>query len=179
MCIAAIGYVHRRQGLVDRGVPELQQVMVLDPRNSLLPREIANSYTALRRYADADAAYARSLAISPDDIEAQEQRAASILYSGDPAAAVRVLATIPEDTDPQGSVSLLRYKVAMTTRYPEAALAALAHSPAWLMTRWEHSLAPLNLLRGQALALKGEKRPGARRISRRQGATPTPPRATP
>jgi TolB-like protein/Tfp pilus assembly protein PilF len=157
--VAAIGYVHRRQGLADRGVPEIQQAMVLDPRNSLLPREVANSYTALRRYAEADAAYARSLAIFPGDIEAQEQRAASMMYSGDMAAAARILAAIPADTDPQGSVSLLRYKLAMTTRQPDVALAAIANSPDWLMTRWEHSLAPLSLLRAQALALKGEAGP--------------------
>ena len=129
---------------------------MLDPRNSLLPREVANSYTALRRYAEADAAYARSLAIFPDDIEAQEQRAASMMYSGDMAGAARILEKIPADTDPQGSVSLLRYKLAMTQRQPDAALAAIAHSPDWLMTRWEHSLAPLSLLRGEALALKGD-----------------------
>jgi tetratricopeptide (TPR) repeat protein len=157
--VAAIGYVHRRQGLADRGVPEIQQAMVLDPRNSLLPREVANSYTALRRYAEADAAYARSLAIFPGDIEAQEQRAASMMYSGDMAAAARILAAIPADTDPQGSVSLLRYKLAMTTRQPDVALAAIVNSPDWLMTRWEHSLAPLSLLRAQALALKGEAGP--------------------
>ena len=118
--------------------------------------KIANSYTALRRYAEAEAAYARSLAIFPDDIEAQEQRAASTMYSGDMAEAARILEKIPADTDPQGSVSLLRYKLAMTTRQPDAALAAIAHAPDWLMTRWEHSLAPLSLLRGEALALKGD-----------------------
>ncbi len=154
--VAAIGYVHRRQGIADRGVPEIQRAMVLDPRNSLLPREVANSYTALRRYAEADAAYARSLAIFPGDIEAQEQRAASMMYSGDTEAAARILEAIPGDTDPQGSVSLLRYKLAMTTHQPDAALAAIAHAPNWLMTRWEHSLAPLSLLRGEALALKGD-----------------------
>ena len=154
--IAAIGYVHRRQGIADRGVPEIQQAMVLDPRNSLLPREVANSYTALRRYAEADAAYARSLAIFPGDIEAQEQRATSMMFSGDMAAAERILEKIPADTNPQGSVSLIRYKLAMTQRQPDAALAAIAHSPNWLMTRWEHSLAPVSLLRGEALALKGE-----------------------
>jgi tetratricopeptide (TPR) repeat protein len=75
------------------------------------------------------------------------------------AAAARILAAIPADTDPQGSVSLLRYKLAMTTRQPDVALAAIANSPDWLMTRWEHSLAPLSLLRAQALALKGEAGP--------------------
>lgn len=157
--IAATGYVHRRQGSAERGIPELRQAILLDPRNSMLPREIANSYTALRYYAEADAAYARSLAMFPADIEAQEQRAASMMYSGDTASAARILASIPADTDPQGSVSLLRYKLAMTTRQPEAALAALAHSPDWLMTRWEHSLVPLSLLRAHALALKGEAGP--------------------
>ena len=154
--VAAIGYVHRRQGDLERGVPELQRAMVFDPRDSVLPRETANSYTALRRYAEADAAYARSLAIFPDDIEAQEQRAASLMYSGDMAGAARILAAIPADADPQASVSLLRYKLAMTQRQPDAALAAIAHSPDWLMTRWEHSLAPLSLLRAEALVLKGD-----------------------
>ncbi len=154
--LAALGYVHRRQGVANRGIPELQQAMVLDPRDSTLPREIANSYTALRRYEEADTYYARSLAIFPDDFEAIEQRTANTIYRGDTAGAARMLDAIPAGTDPQGAVSLLRFKLAMMTRQPDKALAAIAKSPPWLMTRWEHSVAPLNLLRGQALALKGE-----------------------
>ena len=69
----------------------MQQAMVLDPRDSILPREIANSYTALRRYEEADTYYARSLAIFPDDIEAIEQRAANTIYRGDMSAAARML----------------------------------------------------------------------------------------
>ncbi|MFI4970683.1 MAG: hypothetical protein ACHP7D_10800 [Lysobacterales bacterium] len=157
--VAAIGYVHRRQGIPDRGIPELQQASVLDPRNSLLPREMANSFVAIRRYADADAAYARSLAIFPADIEAQVQRATSMMFSGNLPAAERTLAAIPADMDPQASVSLLRFKLAMIQRKPDAALAVIAHAPDWLMTRWEHSVAPLGLLRGQALAAKGETGP--------------------
>ena len=164
--IAAIGYVHRRQGIADRGVPEIRQAMVLDPRNSLLPREVANSYTALRRYAEADVAYARSLAIFPGDIEAQEQRATSMMFSGDMAAAERILAEIPADTNPQGSVSLIRYKLAMTQRQPDAALAAIAHSPDWLMTRWEHSLAPAELAAGRGVGAEGRCRRGPLCVSR-------------
>jgi tetratricopeptide (TPR) repeat protein len=85
------------------------------------------------------------------------------MYSGDMAAAARMLAAIPADTDPQGSVSLLRYKLAMLERQPGAALAAITHSPVWLMTRWEHSLVPLSLLCGEALRLKGETGP-ARKV---------------
>jgi TolB-like protein/Flp pilus assembly protein TadD len=155
--IAAIGYVYRRQGDASRGVPEMQQAAVLDPRDSVLPREIANSFVAMRRYAEADAAYARSLALFPGDIEAQVQRATSMMFAGDFDAAARILEKIPPDTDPQGSVSLPRYRLAMLRRQPDAALVAIAHAPDWLMTRWEHSLAPITLLRGAALALKGNR----------------------
>jgi TolB-like protein/Tfp pilus assembly protein PilF len=154
--IAAIGYVHRRQGVPDMGIPEMQQASVLDPRDSTLPREIANTYVAMRRYADADAAYARSLAIFPGDIQAREERATGMMFSGDLPTAERMLAAVPADMDPQTSVSLLRFRLAMIQRKPDAALAVFAHAPDWLMTRWEHSVAPLGLLRGQAFTMKGE-----------------------
>lgn len=159
--LAAIAYVHRRQGDRMRAVAELQQAEVLDPRDSLIPREMANSYVSMRRYADADAAYARSLTIFPGDIEAQEQRANTRMLAGDLAAARRVLEAIPPGADPQGSVSLLRIKLEMMSRDPAAALAAIDGAPEWLMTRWEHSLVPRSLLRGQALAMRGEA-PAAR-----------------
>jgi hypothetical protein len=44
----------------------------------------------------------------------------------------------------------------LTKWAPDAALAAIPHSPGWLMTRWEHSVAPIGVLRGQALPMKGE-----------------------
>ena len=92
-------------------------------------------------------------------MEAAVQRATSTMFGGDMEAADRMLAAIPADTDPQGSISLLRFKLAMILRQPDKALAAIAHSPDWLMTRWEHSVVPISLLRGQALALKGESEP--------------------
>lgn len=159
--IAAIAYVHRRQGASVRAITELQQAEILDPRDSLIPREIANSYVALRRYADADVAYARSLAIFPGDIEAQEQRANARILAGDLAAARRMVEAIPADSDPQGSVSLLRINLAIIARDPAAALAAIDSAPEWLVTRWEHSVVPRSLLRGQALAMSGDA-PAAR-----------------
>jgi TolB-like protein/Tfp pilus assembly protein PilF len=154
--IAAIAYVHRRQGAGMRAVAELQEAEILDPRDSLVPREMANSYVAMRRYADADVAYARSLAIFPGDMEAQEQRANTRLLAGDLASARRMIEAIPPDSDPQGSVSLLRVHLSMLSRDPGAALAALDGAPAWLVTRWEHSMVPRSLLRGQALAMHGD-----------------------
>jgi TolB-like protein/Flp pilus assembly protein TadD len=157
--LAAVGYVHRRQGVASRGIPEMQQASLLDPRDSTLLREIANSYTALRRYAEAEAYYVRSLALLPDDFEAVAQRATSTMLSGDLEGADRILAAVPPGSDPQGSISLVRFKLAMIQRQPNKALSAIAQSPDWLMTRWEHSVVPIGLLRGQALAMKGQTAP--------------------
>ncbi len=154
--LAAIGYVTRRQGNATFGIPEMQQASLLDPRNSLLPREIADSYVALRRYDEADATFARSLAIFPGDVEAQVQRVTGRIFSGDIESAERMLATIPAGMDPQGTVSLMRFRLQMLLRHPDAALAAIANAPTWLLARFEHSAAPVALLRGQALAMKGD-----------------------
>lgn len=154
--IAAIAYVKRRQGGLAPSIPEFEKAIVLDPRNSLFPREIAASSVGLRRYAAADAAFAKSLAITPGAAEALVQRAGARIYSGDLVAAERMLAAIPQDLDPQASVTLLRFQLAMLQRQPDQALAIIEHAPQWLLTRWEHSAAPLLLLRGQALAMKGE-----------------------
>lgn len=157
--VAAIAYVHRRQADADLGIPQLQQASLLDPKNSVLPREIAASYAMLRRYALSDTYYARSLAIFPDDRETQVQRATEMSMRGDTAAAERALAQIPSDIDPQGSVSLARFHLQMLLRQPDAALAAIAHAPDWLIARFEHSLVPVTLLSGEALAMKGEAGP--------------------
>jgi len=154
--IAAIGYVKRREGDPDLGLAELRQASAIDPHNSLLRREIANSLTLLRQYESADADYVRALAIEPANAEAIVQRVTSMMMRGDTASAERVLADVPPGMDPEGSVSLVRFRLQMLLRKPDAALAALDGAPTALMSRFEHSLAPSALLRGQALAMKGD-----------------------
>lgn len=154
--LSAIGYVLRRQGDASFGIPELKQAELLDPQNSLLSKEIADSYAMPRRYDQADVAFLRSLAIFPGDTEAQVQRATVMIMRGDTAAAERLLAGLPADLDPEGSISRLRFRLQMLLRRPDAALAAIAGAPGWLMSRFEHSAVPVELLRGQALAFKGD-----------------------
>lgn len=108
---------------------ELQKASVLAPRNSVYIREMASSQAALRHYANADAAYAKSLAITPGDAETLVQRATVRIQSGNLAAAEHMLATVPADLDPQASVSLLRFKLAMLQRQPDEALTVIEHAP--------------------------------------------------
>ena len=155
----AIAAVHRRQGKMSEAVREAEQAAILDPRDNKLPRLIGETLVYLRRYAEADAAFNRALVLSPDDLETQVYQATALQMRGELEAAGRVLAAIPADSDPEGSVSFMRYQIALSMHQPDAALGSIAHAPAWLNNLWASNRQPVTLLRGQALALKGETGP--------------------
>ena len=151
-----IAAVHRRQGKMSEAIREAEQAAILDPRDNKAPRLIGETLVYLRRYAEADAPFNRTLVLSPDDLETQVYQATALQMRGELEAASRVLAAIPADSDPQGSVSFTRYQVALSMHQPDAALASIAQAPAWLTNLWPSSRQPVTLLRARALALKGE-----------------------
>ncbi len=157
--IAAIAYVHRRQGNLLQALSEFEKAVALDPRNPKLPGDVGATLMELRRYTEAVAACDRALALAPDSIDGQVYRATALRMRGDLEGASRSLATIPADYDPQGSASLARFDLALAMRQPDAALAAIAKAPAWLLDNKSNVLIPAMLLRGQALARKGETGP--------------------
>ena len=80
-------------GLIQRGrgagkTPNLEHAVDLDPRNRFTLLAIADSYRDLRRYADAESAYDRALAVDPSAVKTQAARACGIeLESRYPTAA--------------------------------------------------------------------------------------------
>ena len=154
--LTAIAFVHRRQGKMEQGLDELQRSAVLSPRDNLLAREVGSTLVYLRRYAEANSAYDRPLALVPDDFETQVARVQMLQTSGDFDGASKALVTIPADVDPAGSISFARWQLAFVRRQPDAALAALEHAPAWLLNSWPNTREPVPLLRAQALVQKGE-----------------------
>jgi TolB-like protein/Tfp pilus assembly protein PilF len=166
----AIAVVHRRQGKMSEAIREAEQAAILDPRDNKLPRLIGETLVYLRRYAEADAPFNRTLVLSPDDLETQVYQATALQMRGELEAASRVLAAIPADSDPEGSVSFMRYQVALSMHQPDAALASIAHAPAWLSNLWGSNRQPVTLLRGQALALKGETGPAREAFQQAQQA---------
>jgi TolB-like protein/Flp pilus assembly protein TadD len=154
--LKAMARVHRRQGNPAQAIPEFEQAATLDPHDTDLAREIGVTLTCLRRYAEADAAFERSIALSSDNAYAYVYRAGALQLSGDMEAASKVLASVPAELDPQGAVTLQRCYLAMAMRQPDAALAVLSKAPAWLNTATDGLMMPATLWRGQALAAKGE-----------------------
>jgi serine/threonine-protein kinase len=91
----------------------------------------------------------------PEDREAQLAQLTAFQMSGDLDATAKALAAFPPDADSDGSVSLGKWKLSLTTRQPDKALEALEDAPGWLLDDLGTRL-PLSFLRAQALAQKGE-----------------------
>ncbi|MGH8092307.1 MAG: tetratricopeptide repeat protein [Chthoniobacterales bacterium] len=154
--LAGIAYVHRRQARMEEALHELKQATALDPRDNQWPREIGSTFVYMRRYTEADPAYERALALVPEDFETQVNRVGALMMSGDVRAASEALAAIPAGVDPEGTVSLTRWQLALAMHEPDKALAALEHAPDWLLDTWPSTREPASLLRAQALAQKGD-----------------------
>ena len=61
------GYIERRQGRWDESIRDQEHGTELDPRNTLALQQLATTYQAMRRYAEAKAVLARALAFDPND----------------------------------------------------------------------------------------------------------------
>ena len=69
------GYVQRRQGKQQEALQNLERAADLDPRNVVTLQQIAVSYSHLRRYAEAESAWKRALAVVPDDFNTKVELA--------------------------------------------------------------------------------------------------------
>src|SRR6478672_3334503 len=70
-----MGLIQRRQGRWKDSTPNLEHAVDLDPRNRFTLLAIADSYRDLRRYAEAESAYDRALAVDPSTVKTQAARA--------------------------------------------------------------------------------------------------------
>jgi tetratricopeptide (TPR) repeat protein len=69
------GYIERRQGRWDESVRDLKRAIELDPHNSLILQQTAQTYQGLRRYVDEESLLARILAFEPNDAVTKVQHA--------------------------------------------------------------------------------------------------------
>jgi TolB-like protein/Tfp pilus assembly protein PilF len=75
------GLIQRRQGRWEECIRNSEHAISLDPRNFFTLEQTAESYKALRRYAEEKATYDRVLAFEPDDAVTKVERAVVELYS--------------------------------------------------------------------------------------------------
>lgn len=95
-----IAAVARRQGRWDEAVTRFHAATVLDPHSEFAFNQLGVTYQSLRRYADADQAYATALSLSRDHVsERLTQVFNEFMWKGDLAPLRAELATLAPGSD--------------------------------------------------------------------------------
>src|SRR5213594_2241119 len=130
------GYILRRRGQQEEGLQNLKRAVELDPRNLFTLQQIALSYEALGRYAEAIAALDRALAIVPDNVETRANREEDyVFWKADTRPLHQTIdAILAQGPGAIVSAAVIWFVCALAERDPaaaERALVALGDNPCW------------------------------------------------
>jgi serine/threonine-protein kinase len=91
--LSAIAYDQWSRGHRDSALVSMQRAAALDPRSAERQLGLARSYFVSKRYAEADSAYDRAIAIAPDQYHAYFEKGRGLIFwRGDVDGARRVMA---------------------------------------------------------------------------------------
>lgn len=95
-----IASIARRQGRWDEAVALFHRATVLDPHSEFAFNQLGVTYQSMRRYAEADQAYAAALAISRNPVGERVTRGFNeLMWKGDPTPLRAALATLAPGSD--------------------------------------------------------------------------------
>ena len=119
---STIAYIHRRRGQWREARAGLERALRLDPRNGQIAEEIAFTDYHLRDWPAAIRSGDRAVALAPDlPTVLIFRRYVDFWSRGDLEPLRNALTTIPNEQDPDGSVTLVRWDAAMIARdFPTA-----------------------------------------------------------
>jgi TolB-like protein/Tfp pilus assembly protein PilF len=125
------GYMDRRQSRWDESIKNLQRAIELDPQNSVDLEQVARSYQFLRRYADAEKAFDRAVALVPKDANMRASRAeVELQWHADPRPLNSTIQSVlTEDPGATKNIAQLWLQVSLYQRDLDRARRALASLP--------------------------------------------------
>jgi TolB-like protein/Flp pilus assembly protein TadD len=127
----AMAAIQRRQGKWQESSASYAKAVSLDPKDPILLENMGMNYLATRDYATAARMFDRAVKAAPETFTIRELRARVDLYSkGDLRAMQSLLASWPENIDPNGTITLSRYNLKMYERKFQELIEILQRSPA-------------------------------------------------
>ncbi|MFQ5463175.1 MAG: tetratricopeptide repeat protein [Phycisphaerae bacterium] len=150
----AVGYIRRRQGDLEVALDHLTAALELSPRDALLTSEIGYTFRNLRRYAEADGYYDRSISLVPDQLYAYIDKPQNYwLWKGDLEAARAALEEIP--TSLSDEARWIWYRQELFERVYQSALDRLALASSESL-EYQFQFFPKAQLAGLVYQLMGE-----------------------
>src|SRR5205807_9209728 len=122
-----IAAIQRRQGRWKDAIAGYQHAEAIDPRNTIMLYDAAQTYFGLRDWRIAAERMDRVLALFPDSLNVKIQRGyIEFFWKGSTAPIKTALESLPPTLDPDGVVTFGRWDVALMDRDVAAAEKALA-----------------------------------------------------
>src|SRR3954447_4852403 len=127
----AMAAIQRRQGKWDDSSASYAKAVSLEPKDPILLENMGMNYLAVRDYATAARIFDRAMKSAPETFTIRELRARTEFYArGDLGPMQTLLTSLPENIDPNGTITLSRYNLKMYERKFDELLAILQRSPA-------------------------------------------------
>jgi TolB-like protein/Flp pilus assembly protein TadD len=127
----AMAAIQRRQGKWDESSASYEKAVSLDPKDPILLENMGMNYLAVREYAKAAKIFDRAIEAAPGTFTIRELRARVDLYArGDLSPMQKLLSDLPENIDPNGTITLARYNLKMYERKFDELIGILERSPA-------------------------------------------------
>jgi len=153
----AMGYIRRRQGLLEESIAELEKAFALDPRNPNLALSMGEIEMLLRHYDRAERYLDTSIAVDPDQTLAYLQKSTNrLLWKGSVAEAREILAAAPPSDDPY--FALAGFSLDTFEHHYDPALQRLQAIRLDFFADADFAY-PKALLMGQLRRLRGEPQP--------------------
>jgi TolB-like protein/Tfp pilus assembly protein PilF len=155
--VRLIAAIKRRQGKWKQALEEYERVAKLDPQNPNTVRELIFTNTAMRRWPEAARWVEQLRAMAPASIIAKIQRGyVEFWWKGDTGLLKSLLNQVPLGVDPDGSVTSVRWDVAMLDRDYAAARRAIDASSAKELSYTGESSTPRTFFEGCIALAQGD-----------------------
>jgi TolB-like protein/tetratricopeptide (TPR) repeat protein len=123
--------IDRRQGRWEDAIATYRRATTLDPRSNLLFDQLAYTYSCVRRYADADRAYAQATSVARDPIDERVTQAwNTVLWKADLGPLRSALGSVTPGSDDYAGNATYFYSLAWWSRDYAAAIAAAENDSA-------------------------------------------------
>jgi tetratricopeptide (TPR) repeat protein len=153
-----IAAIRRRQGHWQDSLEAFEKIQKLDPQNPNIVRNLLFTNTAMRRWPEAAVVAARLRVMAPDSTVAKMQSGyVDFMWKGETKPLESLLAQIPANVDPDGSVTSCRWDAAMINRDYDRAANVLAESSLSELSYMNGGLQPKSFLAGLTALARGDR----------------------
>ncbi len=161
-----IAAIKRRQGRWQEVVADYRAILLLDPQNANVLRDLLYVYCAMRDWPNTEATAERLLALTPDSLNAKTQIGyVDFWIHGTTARLKSEMATVPRGQDPDGAVTAVRIDASLIDRDAAAAERALLGSPLDTFSYFNGVDAPRSYFAGVIALMRGDRATAQKELS--------------